>query len=307
MAAAVEASLWWHPAGDEESPADGVRLNLQQSNPGFSERQKVVVLLDQNASERAEGRVHRLLIDDEQLDPVDGVPDRWEWQPGFYAGEVRAELLDEHGSSLGVWRLDVSPDSSKAGREVFETMLNEIMDFDARLVLGEEPARRRLGAMGETDDPLVLFERLRQRRVPLEQSLDAIRTNPASVLQSRRRFVPLRAVRRADLRTIRAAIRQPGTLAAIQSKPYDAPVGREPLFDVPAVERRLDSPANRAALFMLRALLLRCRDLRKRIGKLASGKPGETRTDLNKRNPRWQEILHQMEKSLRDGPAPPAL
>ena len=295
--AAAETPLWWYRAGDDEIAAQAVRLNAQQSNSGFTELRKVVFSLGQSAPEQAEDRGYRLFIDDEELAPVNDAPNRWEWQPGFYAGEVRAELLDG-GRSLGDWRLDVSPDPSKVGREVYEAMLKEIMDFDATLVLGQEPARRRLGAMGDTDHPLVLFERLRRRRNPLERSLAAIRANPASVLRSRRRFVPLRAVRRADLRTLRAAMRQPGTLAAIRGNSHGVSVGREPLFDVPAVERRLDSPANRAALFMLRALLIRCRDLRQRIGELADDEHGETRTALNKRNPRWQEILHQIEKSL---------
>ena len=86
------------------------------------------------------------------------------WVPGFYAGEVRAELLDRDDRALGTWRLDVSPDAGKAGRDLFERMINEIVDFDARLVVGEEPARRRLGALGETEDPLVWLERLRRRR-----------------------------------------------------------------------------------------------------------------------------------------------
>ena len=298
VAAAVERPLWWHRAGDGEIAAQAVLLSLQRSNSGFTELQKVVFFLDQNASEDAEDQGYRLFVDDEPLAAVDGVPNRWEWQPGFYAGEVRAELLDGLGRSLGVWRLDVSPDPSKAGREIYEAMLNEIMEFDATLVLGEEPPRHRLGVTGDTNNPLVLFERLRHRRGPVERSLAAIRANPASVLRSRRRFVPLRAVRRADLRTLRAAMRQPETLATIRGNPHGVSVGQKPLFDVPAVERRLDAPANRAALFMLRALLLRCRDLRKRIHELASYERGETRTAMNKRNPRWQEILDQIEKSL---------
>lgn len=154
VAAAVETPLWWHHAGDEAFAGQAVRLTVQRSNSGFAERQKVVFFLDPNASEAAEDRGFRLLIDDEPLATVNDVPNRWEWQPGFYAGEVRAELLDRLGRSLGVWRLDVSPDPSKVGREIYEAMLKEIMDFDATLVLGEEPPRHRLGAMGETDNPL---------------------------------------------------------------------------------------------------------------------------------------------------------
>ena len=55
---------------------------------------------------------------------------------------------------------------------------------------GEEPARRRLGALGDTDDPLILFERLRRRQRDLERALAAIRREPVSVLRARRRFRP---------------------------------------------------------------------------------------------------------------------
>ena len=296
-AAAVDISLSWHLEGDEESASQPRRLNLERANYGFSELQKVVISLDQDTSEPARGRDYRLLIDDAEIAPVDGFSNRWEWQPGFYAGEVRAELRDER-SELGVWRLDVSPDERKAGREIFKNMLNDIVKFDASLVIGKEPARHRLGAVGETEDPLVLFERLRRREEKLKASLEAIRAEPASVLRSRRRLVPFRAVRRADLRTVRAAMRQPETLAAVRGNAFAAPGSRKPLFDVPAVERSLDSPANRAALFALRALLLRCRQLHKEIGKLANDKVSDTRTELRKRIPRWQEILRQIEKSL---------
>ena len=49
-----------------------------------------------------------------------------------------------------------APIAERPGRAVFARMVDEILDFDAHLVIGEEPARRRLGALGDTDDPLVL-------------------------------------------------------------------------------------------------------------------------------------------------------
>ena len=68
----------------------------------------------------------RLFIDDEPLDSLADSVNEWSWKPGFYAGEVRAELLDRDDHSLGVWRLDVSPDPDKTGRELFARMLHEI-------------------------------------------------------------------------------------------------------------------------------------------------------------------------------------
>ena len=242
----------------------------------------------------------RLLIDDEPLSRV-GPGNEWVWMPGFYAGEVRAELLDHNSRTLGIWRLDVSSDPAKAGRQLFAEMINAIIDFDAHLVVGEEPARRRLGALGETEDPLVWLERLRRRRNELNQALVAIRREPVSVLKARRRFVPLRDARRTDLRTLQSAMRQPATLVAIRpgtgarlrSGPADGPV-----LDVPAVERTLDAPANRCALFMLRALLLRCRELTKVLDNLAERRMQETRTGIAARVHRWKQILGEMEREF---------
>ena len=188
-------------------------------------------------------------------------------------------------------------------------MIDEILDFDAHLVIGDEPARRRLGALGDTDDPLVLFERLRRRQRDLERALAAIRREPVSVLHARRQFVPLRDTRRADLRTLRSALRQPATLAAIRpgavSSPY-AP-GSDPILDVPAVERTLDSPANRCILAMLRALLLRCRELAKRLEGRAKKPADDTRTAVANRVDRWIQILGEMGRVIRNGGASPAV
>ena len=269
---------------------DGLHdLDASQPNGGFAERQKTRFLGPAD-------RECRLLVDDEPLGRVEGSANEWSWTPGFYAGEVRAELLDADDRSLGVWLLDVSPDRGKTGREVFARMVDEILDFDPHLVIGEEPARRRLGASGDTDDPLILFERLRRRRRDLERALAAIRREPVSVLRARRRFVPLRDTRRADLRTLRSALRQPATLAAIRpgtaSRPYGP--GSDPILDVPAVERTLDSPANRCILAMLRALLLRCRELSKRLERLAQKPLDDTRTAVANRVGRWNQILGEM-------------
>ena len=268
-------------------------LDASRPNGGFAERQKATFIGPAD-------RECRLLVDDEPLGPVARSANEWAWTPGFYAGEVRAELLDADDRSLGVWLLDVSPDRNKAGREVFARMIDEILDFDPHLVIGEEPARRRLGALGDTDDPLVWFERLRARQRDLERALAAIRREPVSVLRARRRFVPLRDTRRADLRTLRSALRQPATLAAIRpvaaSKPYAA--GSEPILDVPGVERTLDSPANRCILAMLRALLLRCRELAKRLEGLKKEPPDDTRTAVANRVHRWNQILGDMKRAF---------
>ena len=273
---------------------DGLHdLDASRLNGGFAEQRETIFI-------GPDDRECRLLVDDEPLGRVEESANEWSWTPGFYAGEVRAELLDADDRSLGVWSLDVSPDRGKTGREVFARMIDEILDFDPHLVIGEEPARRRLGAVGETDDPLILFERLRRRRRDLERALAAIRREPVSVLRVRRLFVPLRDTRRADLRTLRSALRQPATLAAIRPGTASRPCGprSDPVLDAPAVERTLDSPANRCILAMLRALHLRCRELAKRLNDLARKPTDDTRTAVANRVDRWNQILDEMGRTF---------
>ena len=253
-------------------------LDPQGINPGFSElRQAIFVHAPKEAG-------LRLLIDDAPLDPVEPVsPDetRWEWTPGFFAGEVCARLVEANGETAWTYRLEVSPDPAKVGSDTFEKMVEAIRKFDAALLLGDAPAGMKMGAIGPTDDPLVLFERLRSRTDAIESALASIRREPATILRPRRRFTPLREVRRADLQTLRAALHSPQALACLPvarthgaKPPKDDAGGPEPIFDTPDVERTRDSPANRAALVMLRALIRRSATLPERLEDLAEQHQG---------------------------------
>ena len=269
-----------------------VPLDPVGANPGFTELREAAFRVPDG---------FRLLVDDEPLKPLGG--GEHVWKPGFYAGSVRAEALDEHGATAGVWRLDVSPDPGKLGDGLFRRMVAEILEHDPALVVGGESARRRLGALDAADDPLVALERLRRRERPLVAALAAIGREPRSVLRARRQWVPLHRVRRADLRTLRTAIREPAVLAALpRAGPRDHGRGsdRQPLLDTPAAERSLDSPANRAALFMLRALRRRAAGvlelLRERVREEHDGVG--TRTSIGPKLPRWEEILKRMSQSF---------
>ena len=54
----------------------------------------------------------RLLIDDEAVETDNG---EWVWSPGFYAGQVRAEMLGPDGRVRATYLLDVSPNPDKFG------------------------------------------------------------------------------------------------------------------------------------------------------------------------------------------------
>lgn len=268
-------------------------LDRRVANRGFTE-------LHEETFRVSGGEGLRLLVDDAPLDP-EGAGE-WRWKPGFYAGLVFAELLTPEGRARGRWRLDVSPDPKKLGEDLWAHLVDEILSHDPTLVIGLEPAHRRLGALGETSDPLVALERLRRRENELGRALAAIHREPRSVSRTRREWLPLHQVRRADLRTLRAASRQPGVLAALPrtrpSTPASGP-SHPSLLDVPTVEQSLDSPANRAALFMLRALRRRAGQVRDRLREEAH-KEGDVgaRTGIRARLPRWEEILERMSRNF---------
>lgn len=276
-------------------------LHPQETNPGFSELRQAVFVAP--APKKAG---LRLLIDDAPLDPVEPESDdetQWKWTPGFYAGKVNASLVDASGETVETFGLDVSPDPKKVGGAVFEEMVEAIYEFDAALLLGEAPAKRLMGAIGPTDDPLVLFERLRKRGGDIRLALAAIRREPATILRPKRRFTPLREVRRADLQTLRAALHSPQALACLPiarerlaQPPKDDAGGPEPIFDTPDVERTRDSPANRAALVMLRALIRRAASL---PGKLAELEGMDDGSDLAGQLAERTRILRELERRFR--------
>lgn len=290
------------PREEPDEPPDPM---APEPNRGFSERTESTFIA--RAPKDSE---LRLFIDDEPLEPgeeADAGETRWKWTPGFYAGVVRARLTDEDSRNTATFWLDVSPDpKKKVGGAIFEEMVDAIDEFDPALLLGEEPTKMQMGAIGPTDDPLVLFERLRKRRDDIALALAAIRREPATILRPRRRFTPLREVRRADLRTLRAVLHSPQALASLPvaraygvKPPKDDAGGPEPIFDTPDVERTRDSPANRTALVMLRALIRRCADLPGRLEKLAQRQETDTRTALAPRLRVWKAILGEFERAFR--------
>ena len=264
-------------------------------NAGFRERTEAVFVSKVEIG-------HQLLVDDMPLTCVaDGMQRRWSWTPNFFAGTVRADLLAADGRWVQSWDLDVSPHPDKLGRDVFAEMVAELRAFDPALVIGREPARERLGTLGEGVDLMVALARLRARDRALRRTLGLLSQEPIRALRPRRRLVPLHSVRRADHQTALAALRQPALLAAAGAFNAEAVAGttQPPLADVPDVERHLDCPANRCVLAMAGALSRRCLDLLQRLERAVDNEErSDTVTPLADRWPVWRELLIELHGDL---------
>ena len=154
----------------------------------------------------------QLLIDDQPLAGGDGY---WIWSPGFYAGPVRAELMIHDGQVVATYVLDVSPHPDKLGRDVFQAMLDEIWNFDPRLVLGTEPPQSTVGHQAQVADPWLEYARLRSYGDKFVRALGVMALRPIRELRTERALMPLQYVRRADRQTAIAAVRIPPLLAVL--------------------------------------------------------------------------------------------
>jgi hypothetical protein len=220
------------------------------------------------------------------------------WKPGFYAGEVTAELSHAGDAAGFVWLLDVSPDPNKLGRDTFKEMVDELWREDPELVVGTEPANRSIGSLDELETPWIEFSRLRLHGPQFIRSLGPIRSLPRRQLVARRELVPLQRARRVDERTARSAGRSQHLAAALAGDLGEAPRPTERV-DVPVTYETLDSSANRALLFLTKALLRRCRSLRDRLKiEVAKDSEGEARTPLGTRWPARRAFLDRLERDL---------
>lgn len=225
-----------------------------------------------------------LYIDEAPASPVevDGVQG-WRWQPGFYAGQVMAELVSSSGQRVAEYGIDVAPDASKLGAEVFNNMLDELYAFDPALLLGSEAAQTSIGVAGETASPLLYYARLRRHGDALLKALKQVGSHPLSRLRSERAQVPCHRLRRIDPASARGLLRRPQT-AAFLRRDVAMVDGASPLFDVLDSTDHLDNPANRALAATLLAVRRRCVQTADALdGMAASEEDAGTRTPLKPR------------------------
>ena len=269
----------WHAlvpaAGDNLGFHEAQKYEFQKPGPGWS-----------------------FLIDDE---PLADMPTRTAccvWEPRFFAGEVTAELLRPDGVRAELYLLDVAPDPSKLGREVFATMITELWAEDPSLVVGTEPAAAPMGELGTHEDPWLAFSRFRRYAPSFLKALAPIHALPRRTLRGRRDAAQLHHVRRVDRRTAMAVVRTPA-VALFLDRSDDEASAIDSRLDVPVIEETVDSAVNRALLALLRALIRRSRLLIVTLQDLVVRESqSETRTSLAGRWPARRNVLEELGAQL---------
>lgn len=222
----------------------------------------------------------------------------WRWQPGFYAGQVAAELVGADGHRLAEYQLDVAPDASKLGADVFDGMLDELYAFDPQLLLGTEAAQASIGVVGDAAPPLLAYSRLRRHGEALLNALRVVAGQPLKRLQRERGLVPYHRVRRLDAASARNLLRRPDTAAFLRGNVALAE-GAMPLVEVSHSIDDLDNPANRALTTKLLAVRRRCVQVTDALRDLAAREEESgTRTPLQPRLARKLEFLESLAAKL---------
>jgi hypothetical protein len=244
-----------------------------------------------------------LLVDDEILpvkESFDGLV--WEWTPGFYAGEVTAELVKPNDEVIATYILDVSPDSKKLGAAVFQSMIDEVWQEDPFLVIGREPPTAPIGSLGREQNPLLEYSRLRCYGADFLHALWEVARNPIHVVRYRREAISMYRVRRADRRTALAALSNPD-LANFLNRSSDSdspPSDLTPTLDVPSYESDLDGAANRCLAALIQGVNRRAEALRLALGEMVQREEiGETRTSLAGRWAVRRTFLNHLSERLR--------
>ena len=266
------------------------RIGANVVTVGFRERGQYRI--------RKTGESDRLLIDDEILETDSG---DWVWSPGFYAGQVRAELLGPGDRVRANYLLDVSPHPGKLGRDMFQGMLDQIWDFDPSLVLGTEPAASPVGHEAAIVDPWLEYARLRAYGNKFVRALSAISRQPLRELRAERAHLPLPQVRRADRQTALAALGSAQLLTVLGFGGGSAtPTSVLPHFDVPVARETLDGAGNRCIAAIAHAVYRRAVRLKDELQSIIEKESELTaRTALAVRWPRRREFLDQLAARLR--------
>ena len=208
--------------------------------------------------------------------------------------------MGELRTIMSVFLLDVAPDASKVGREVFSAMLAELWQEAPELVVGSEPATTRIGDLDPLQNPWLAFARLRQYVPEFLRAVVPIQARPRQALRVRRADVPLHQARRIDRQTA-ATLVSSNAATLLLDDPGGAVANVSALrLDVPITEETVDSAANRTMLALLLGLIRRATGLTETLQQhVEREQESETRTLLRSRWPVRKAALSSMAVQLK--------
>jgi hypothetical protein len=256
---------------------------------GFSERRDYLIRV---VSERS-----RLYVDDSLL-PKDSSQQYWIWSPGFYAGEVVAELELEGRHEPLKFYFKVDPAPEKASCEKYLKYIQQIVDYAPSLVVGNEPARHAVSGRSSKLSLWVSYARLRCYADQYLAGLRAVVDRPIVGHAHYREQVPIQCARRVDLTTIQRLRTNPALLSAIANRKYEgSAVLENNSLDIPLSEPTLDIPANSIVADQLHRVIRQVERLINGFSILKNNQ-SETETDIISRMPRRLEYLGRLRNRL---------
>lgn len=240
-----------------------------------------------------------LYIDDAPLS-LEPSGQYWCWSPGFFAGEVVAELETPNGRGVVRYLLDVEPAPTKTGREQYLEYIEDIADYAPGLLLGTEPAQHGLG--GRSSPRLaawISYARLKCFIDGYFKALQVVSERPLVRQHHYREQMRLHSAHRVDRHSVLRLRSNPELFAAIALRDEGA-LGvhlRDDKLDVPLNAPTYDHPANR----LLAGQLGRVQRL---VGNLLAqfsgfqGGEGETETAVEPRIERRLSYLRRIHQRL---------
>ena len=233
-------------------------------------------------------------VDDAPL-ALDPAAQYWRWSPGFFAGEVVAEMEISVGRGPIRYFLDVEPAPAKTGREQYLEYIEEIADYAPRLLLGTEPARHGLG--GRSASQLAVWISYARLQCFIDDYLKALHTvcdRPLFRQRHYREQVRLHSAHRVDRHSVLRLQANPELFAAIALRGERVArfSQRDDRLDVPFNAPTFDHPANRLLAEQLGRVQRMMLNLLKQFSSFQD-EEGETETAIQ---PRMARRLHSLQK-----------
>lgn len=244
-----------------------------------------------------------LLIDDVELACTSAKGrHEWAWTPGFYAGIVFAELLDESGALLASYELDVAPDQNKLGRFLFQEMVSQLVEADPLMLFGAEAARHRIGTEGYVTSPHLEYARLKKFGPMMLRALRMLSTSPLAHLRYEREWRQPHAVRKMDQQSLRSMVNLPAAISLLYERNEHSETieGAKVLFNVSRSIESFDTPAHRTLMLILHSVMARARLVSEKLKAIANKEnPSDVRSAMTPRLDIRLKFLFTLEMELR--------